>query len=316
MLIISNGVGQDDAGAELFLTQVWQTADSGHTWAQSGVNLPPQFLGLTVDTAPSNPQRLYVSGQGGAPDYPGVIQRSDDRGATWQELPIPGADSTHLPYIGAVDPSDPDIVYVRLDSDPSDTLLVSRDGGMTWSTVYKAMGKLYSFAVSPDGSTVATGGDMDGVVTAPSSTLAFTQASTVGALCLTWAASGLYACADEFVDKFTAGVSVDQGKTFTPIMHLDDLCGPLTCGADTPVTQQCPALWDPLAASIYATCGGPDAGAGTGGSSTGGGTGATKSCSCAVPGGAAGGTAAGVLALAGILTAVTRRRRRRDARRG
>ena len=191
VLIISNSVGQDDAGAPGFLTQLWQTADHGHTWAQAGVSLPSQFLGLTVDTAPSNPQRVYLSGRNGPPDYPGVLERSDDRGATWQMLPIPGADSTHLPYIGAVDPQNPDVLYVRLDSDPADTLLVSKDGGATWTTAYPAMGKLTGFALSPDGATVAIGGSFDGVLTAPSSTLAFTKASSVGALCLTWGASGL-----------------------------------------------------------------------------------------------------------------------------
>ncbi len=309
VLIISNSVGQDDAGDTLFLTQVWQTADNGATWTQAGTNLPSQFLGLTVETAPSNPQRVYVSGQEGPPGYAGVLQRSDDRGATWQELPIPGSDSTNLPYIGGVDPNNPDIVYVRLDSDPSDSLVVSKDGGMTWTTIYDAVGKLESFALSPDGATVATGGDMDGVLTAPSSTLAFTKASSVGPLCMTWTAAGLYACADEFVDHFTAGISVDQGKTFTPLMHLADLCGPLTCGSGTSVGQQCPALWEPIAASLYATCGPADAGPTTSASS-GGSTATSKGCSCSVPGGAAGGAAAG-LALAGVLLAVGRRRSRR-----
>ena len=259
VLIISNSVGQDDAGAPLFLTQLWQTADSGKTWAQAGVDLPPQFLGLTSDTAPSNAQRVYVSGRYGPPDYPGAIERSDDRGATWQELAIPGADSTHLPYIGGVDPTNPDIVYLRLDADPSDTLLVSKDGGMTWTTVFTAKRKLYGFAISPDGSSVAIGGDTDGVLVAPASTLQFTQASGVGAKCLTWVASGLYACADEFKDKFTAGVSTDEGKTFTPLMHLADIC-PLVCAAtDSGVDQLCPNVWATTASTISATCGGPTA---------------------------------------------------------
>jgi hypothetical protein len=309
VLIISNSVGQDDAGAPIFLTQLWQTADSGKTWTQAGVDLPPQFLGLTVDTAPSDPMRVYLSGRYGPPDYPGVIERSDDRGATWQKLPIPGADSTHLPYIGAVDPHNPDILYVRLDSDPSDTLLVSIDGGMTWKTAVAATGKLMGFALSPDGATVATGGPMDGVLTAPSSTLAFTKASKVGPLCLTWTPAGLYACADEFVDMFTAGISTDQGKTFTPLMHLATLCGPLACGADTEVGMMCPALWEATAQSIYATCGdaGPSASSSSSSSSGTTGTG-SKSCSCALPGAAGGGMAAGALSLAGVFLALSRRR--------
>ena len=237
-----------------------------------------------------------------------MLQRSDNRGATWQELPIPGSDSMNLPYVGAVDPHDPDIVYVRLDATPSDTLLVSKDGGMTYTTVYSAAGKLPGFALSPDGATVATGGPVDGVLTAPASTLDFHPASTVGALCLTWAAAGLYACADEFVDHFTAGISTDQGKTFTPLMHLGGLCGPLVCGPDSGVTNFCPAYWPPTETQIDNQ--GCDGGAGTALLRERSSGGTSKGCSCAVPQ-EAGGGAVLALAAAGVATAVGRRRRRR-----
>ena len=296
VLVVSNSVGQDDAGAPLFLTALWQTADVGKTWTQAGVDLPDQFVGLTVDAAPSNVQRVYMSGRYGLASNPGVIERTDDRGATWQMFPVSGADATHLPYIGAVDPNDPDVVYVRLDADTgADTLLVSRDGGMTWTTAYTAMGKLYGFALSPDGATVAIGGDMDGVLTAPSSTLAFTKVSSVGALCLTWGASGLFACANEYVDGFTAGVSTDEGKTWTPLMHLAGIC-PLVCAeADSGVTQYCPAVWLSTAFTINATCD-LDAGGSPGAASSSSGV-ASRGCACALPGSAGG--AAG-LALAGL----------------
>jgi MYXO-CTERM domain-containing protein len=337
VVMISNGVGVDDAGSTTFLTQVWQTSDTGKTWTQAGVSLDPELLGLTVDTAPSNPMRVYISGRTGPPNYPGVIERSDDRGATWQVFPIPGADDTHLPYIGAVDPNDPDIVYVRIDSDPSDSLMVTKDGGMTWSTAFTASGKLNGFALSPDGSTVAlgtpgvpqaSGPNTDpGVWTAPTSTLQFTQQSKVGALCLTWSSSGLYACANEFVDKFTAGLSTDGGKTFQAIMHLAGIC-PLMCTEPkSPVTEQCPTYWDYTAETIGATCdlglcgggvgggsvggsgSGPQGTSATGSSSSGGGSKpVSKSCSCAIPG-AAGGSLAGLGSL-GLLALLWRRRRR------
>jgi MYXO-CTERM domain-containing protein len=314
VLIVSNDVGMDDAGDSIFSTQLWQTADSGHTWAQAGVDLPAAFLGLTVDTAPSNAQRVYLSGRYGPPGYQGAIERSDDRGATWQDLPIPGSDDLHLPYIGAVDPQNPDIVYVRIDSDPSDTLMVSKDGGATWTTVYDAKGKLTGFALSPDGTTVAIGGALDGVLTAPAATLQFTPVSSVGALCLTWAANGLYACADEFADKFTAGISTDQGHTFTPLLHLSGVC-PLVCTEpDSGVTQFCPAAWPLTASTLSDTCDtGSDAGTGgAGGGSTA--TGSSSSgCSCSLGPREAGGPAA--LSTAGLLVAWLRARRRTRPRR-
>ncbi len=343
LLIISNGSGVDDAGSTTFLTQLWQTSDNGATWAQAGTSLDPELLGLTVDAAPSNPMRVYLSGRKGPPDYPGVLVRTDDRGATWQTLAIPGSDDTHLPYIGAVDPQDPDIVYVRIDSDPADTLMVTKDGGVTWSTVFTASGKLNGFALSPDGSTVALGtpglpqpsgpSTNPGVWTAPAGTLQFTRQSKVGALCLTWTPAGLYACGNEFTDGFTAGLSTDQGKTFQPLMHLSGIC-PLTCSEpDSGVTQQCPAYWPATAFTISATCGLGGAGGstpastsggggsklgstnGSPGSTTGGGASIVHGCSCAMPDDAGGGLAV-LLSLAsggGLAAGLRRRSRRRGA---
>jgi hypothetical protein len=335
VLIISNSVGQNDAGSPIFLTQLWQSLDSGKTWAQAGTNLPDDFLGLTVDTAPSNRQRVYLSGRYGPPNYLGALQRSDDLGMTWQMLPIPGADSQHLPYIGGVDPNDPDVVYVRLNADPDDSLVVSKDGGKTWTTVFSPTGQLDGFAISPDGATVAIGGPGavpdggasvvgNGVWTAPSSSLQFTQVSSVGALCLTWGKTGLYACADEFSSKFTAGVSHDDGKTWTPLMHLQGLCGPLACDSSSAVSQQCPAIWPATQSTISATC--PSADGGTGGGSTmtasagassnGGPTAPAKSgCSCAVPGDGASGAALGALGALAAAWAGARSRRRATRRR-
>ncbi|MFT3770894.1 MAG: hypothetical protein QM820_36205 [Minicystis sp.] len=317
VLVVSNSTGQDDAGQPVFLGQLWETADSGKTWAQAGVDLPKQFLALTVDTAPSDPSRVYASGRMGPPGYAGVLQRSDDRGATWQEKPIPGSDDTHLPYVGAIDPTNPDVVYVRLDGAPSDQLVVTKDGGQTWTTVFQSTGDLFGFALSPDGSTVAVGGDKDGVWTAPASTLSFTKVANVGVKCLTWAADGLYACADEFLDGFTAGISKDQGKTFTPIMHLGGLCGPLACGADSTVSTQCVAQWPATAATISAVaCDGTDGGtsssSASSSSSSSGAGGAEDGCSTAAP--ASG--AASMVSAAALLGLVAASIRRRGRRRG
>lgn len=318
VLVISNSAGVDDGGQPVFLGQLWSTADSGHSWAQSGVDLPTQFLALTVETAPSDSNRVYVSGRMGPPGYAGVIQRSDDRGATWQELPIPGSDDTHLPYIGAVDPTNPDVLYARLDGAPSDQLVVSHDGGHTWTKVFDSQGDLLGFALSPDGATVAIGGDKDGVWTSPASTLAFTKTADKGVKCLTWAPAGLYACADEFLDGFTAGISTDQGKTFTPIMHLGALCGPLACGEATSVGASCATQWPVTAATIGAEgCGGSDGGSSSASSSSSsgggdGGGGGSDGGSCAYAAPAAGAASmAGTAALLGLALAAIRRRRRR-----
>ena len=318
VLLISNSIG-----GSMFLTEMWETKDNAATWTVAGVDMPADFLGLTLDAAPSLPSRVYVSGRYGKPDYVGAIERSNDRGKTWEKLLIPGSNSVALPYIGGIDPQNPDVVYVRLDADKNDRLVVTKDGGTTWSEVFTSSENLLGFAISPDGATIALGGDKDGIWTAPASTLAFTKVSTVGARCLTWTTAGLYACANEFTDGFTVGLSTNEGKTFTPVMHLQRNCGPLACGAATSTGKICPAQWGATQLAIGgATCEasgtstGSSAGSSTG-ASTGSSGGTTSSssggssdggCAIGAPARAAGAVIPG-LVLAGAALARSRRRR-------
>lgn len=315
LAIVSNGIG----GGK-FETRVFESLDDGATWTQAGVDLPQDFLGLSIDAAPSDPQRLYASGRYGAPDYPGAIERSDDRGKTWTRLDIPGSDDKHPPYLSAIDPTDPDRVYVRLDTPDADVLVVSDDAGLTWKTAFQGAGALLGFAISPDGATVAVGGDKDGLWTAPKDTLAFTKVSEVHVRCLTWAPDRLYACGDEFKDGFHVGYSTNAGKTFTAFEHLASVC-PMECPAGTPTKELCADPWGVVSLTIDATsCGeSPDGGAtggaggatSTGGGGAGGGAGGAGSggCGCDLAGGTTAGGA--LLFAAGALAAATRRRRKR-----
>jgi photosystem II stability/assembly factor-like uncharacterized protein len=300
------------------VSQLWASDDDGRTWAQAGADMPSDFLALNVDVAPSSPQRVYASGRFGAPDYQGTLLRSDDRGETWQRFDIPSSDAERLPYLSAVDPVDPDLVYVRLDGDPIDALIVSRDGGLTWQTAFEGAAALLAFALSPDGSTVAIGGEKDGVWRAPSDTLQFEKRSDVGARCFLWTAAGLYACADEFRDQFTVGLSKDEGGTFQPLMHLNRLCGPLECPAGTPTGDECPAQWGKVKLTLQIEpCVAGGAEAGSSGAAGAGETppGSASGCACASasPSDPRSAAAATVPWLAGVAVAL-RRARRRNAR--
>ncbi|WP_437580555.1 WD40/YVTN/BNR-like repeat-containing protein [Sorangium sp. So ce887] len=261
VLVVSAGLG-----AGRFLTQLWETDDNADRWTKAGADLPEDFLAHTVDAAPSNRDRVYVSGRFGSPEYTGALQRTDDRGATWERLDIPGSDDMRLPYIGAIDPADPDTIYVRLDGDPTDALIVSHDGGESFTTVFESQGDLLGFALSPDGASVIVGGPQDGILRAPTSSLEFEKISDVGARCLTWTAAALFACGDEFADGFTVGRSVDEGKSFEALLHRDGLCGPLECAEESGAASTCTDLWGATALTIGSRQCGGDAGTGSGGS--------------------------------------------------
>lgn len=247
--------------------EVWATADDGATWAPEGSPLPDGLTGLTVDAAPTDPDRIYVSGYRGAPDFAGVIARSFDRGMSYEAFVIPGADTNNLPYIAAIDPMDPARVYVRIDGPSKDHVALSTDSGGSWLEAFGVIGSLTGFALSPDGSTIAVGGEGAGLSTAPRDTLEFTKRSIVAPLCLTWTNEGLYACADEINDGFLLGLSKNGGAAFDVLVHRDGLCGPLACADGTSTASACPAVWETTRQKLGgATCeeqdgGAPDAGA-------------------------------------------------------
>jgi hypothetical protein len=179
---------------------------------------------------------------------------SNDAGATWSTRPITGAPSGDQPFIAAVHPTNPDIVYVRTDNwalneeteldDAYDGLFVTDDGGMTFREVLRKGGKLFGFALSPDGQTVLAGFgdpvqatrmvnfDELGIYRASTADHAFTQALNAPVSCLTWNANGLYACFDELVGHSADATIPPMVAGFSPILAYENVRGPLACNAE------------------------------------------------------------------------------------
>lgn len=292
--VTSNGV----SGTSRF----WSSDDDAVTWTQAGTDLPAGFLPVSVDVAPSDPMRVYVSGlSGGAGTLKGALVVSSDRGKTWTQLAVPSSDGGHAPYIGAIDPAAPDRVYLRTDGSPGRLFAFDR-ATETFTEIFVGQGFLRGFALSPGGDTVLVGGSSDGIWRAPTTTLAFEKVSPVATRCLTWTAAGVYTCATEFADGFTVGLSADQGATFAAVMHLPCVRGPLACGAGTSVDTTCPAEWPAVAMLIGQDTCAPGTTTGAGGSSSGSSGGAGSSAG-GQGGGAITSTGQGGTAGAGTSTA-------------
>ena len=304
--VAMTSTGRADAG--IFVV-VAETLDDGRTWTQTGAQLPTDLTAETIDVAPSDPQRLYVSGVFGSPAT-AAIERSDDRGAHWTRTTIPLA-GRFSPYIAAVDPMRPDRLYVRIDFDGGDTLMVSDDGAANFKAIATTVGDMLSFALSPDGTRLAFGGPKDGIYVGSTTDFVFTKKTQLATRCMTWTSAGLYSCASEYPDGFTIGVSTDEAKTFTGLYHLSAL-SQLVCPSDTSVGRICPAYWESTAATlgIDTSDAGPgdagdagdaaaiDADAATDASDRRKRQDESASCGCSVPGRAGGDAALGILTIA------------------
>ena len=142
------------------------------------------------------------------------LLRSADYGATWVTTSIPAPSGTEA-LILAVDPEDENTIYLRVVGALTDSVVVSTDGGQTFSTILSIDGQFTAFLRAADGSLYA--GTIDGVLytRAPGAT-EFTSHTAPHFRCLDQPAgtNRIYACGDMGLDGFDLGYSDDNGRDF------------------------------------------------------------------------------------------------------
>ena len=230
-------VGSD--GGTGYVQRLYESTNDGADWAALGSLLEPDVIVSTVEVAPGDGDRIYVSAERGmAGMTTASLFVSIDHGESWTErsIPIDAAEESGV-FIAAVDPTDADRVYVRTLGTGS-RLLVTTDAGQTFTAPLTLQGPMRGFALSPDGSTIYAGSIEDGLFVATRDTLSFSNTSSIPVGCLATQGSNLWACSDETGGGFIVGVSTDGGRSFMPALHLmaqptlvcptstvDDVCG-------------------------------------------------------------------------------------------
>ena len=217
-----------------------------------GARLPGFYL-ETVEVAPSQPSTIYVSGYGAG----GVarLYRSDDGG---MHLNLVTGDFTDPAvsgvFISGVDPTHPEVLYVRANLHAGTRLIKSIDGGMSFTVLTSTAAPMLGFALSDDGQTVWAGSsDRTEGITRSVAGGAFTRVranANVG--CLRYHAGLLYVCGNEDTDGYSLAWSSDGGDTFCPLMSVRDVVGPVpSCAASTTVGSVCGAAWPAQAMLLH-----------------------------------------------------------------
>ena len=110
---------------------------------------------------------IFSDASGGA-DAQGALWRSKDDAKTWERIDVPGTSNVIQPYLSAVHPTNPNILYLRVrgaDVEPDapsgttveNELRYSSDGGQTWQQLLRENADFLGFQLAPDGASVFVG---------------------------------------------------------------------------------------------------------------------------------------------------------------
>lgn len=210
---------------------VFRSLDGGASFTR--LAQVPETAFSTVEIAPSDLSRLWLTAR--TKTARTVVYRSDDGGKTLVEV-------TALPrpeeaYVAAVDPTNPDRVFVRLAYQDASFLTRSSayrtdDAGKTWSLVADVPGHMLGFAIDPSGKKLFLGGPEAGLLRSLDGA-APVSISTAKVRCLRHHEGRLYACLGSSASTFGVAASCDDGATLPMVVDLPSLTSAVTCASGT-----------------------------------------------------------------------------------
>ena len=221
----------------------------------------------SVRVAPSDPRRIYVTGyqvaampldDSGEPQPTPLFYRSDDGGDHWTDMNFSFAGESQFLLLG-VSPTDPDVVFGRINGAVKDTLLRSDNGGMSWTQALTFAGDgadLVAFVIRADGQHVIAGTINFGAMASDDGGLLWHDLSPDPMIkpprmaCIGERPSdgALFTCGANWnPDKMALGRSSDGGKTWQKLMRFIEIDDELACPAGSGHVSKCAGIWQGIA---------------------------------------------------------------------
>jgi hypothetical protein len=222
--------------------RVFASMNGGQTFVERGQG-PMGVSFDTVELAPSDARRVYVTGVDEASRGP-VLFRSEDGGASLTPVALPPeslAGATGA-YVSAVSEGDPNTLFLRVARDGGTHLLRSRDAGRSWTVILRARGELRGFAMATDGRLWAAGPE-DPLVRSDDGGDRWSAMDAPSITCLRHVDRALYLCADWVRAPWALGRLADGASTIEPLLRLQDGRGAFACGASSTAQTECAPRW-------------------------------------------------------------------------
>lgn len=119
--------------------------DDGHHWQQQMIDSPWQYTRSVAQCADAGPV-MFVTNGDGAPGTAGRLFRSEDFGAHWRDVRLPGEVETSV-YFLATNQADPALIFAAA---AIGQLYRSTDHGRSWTALKRRLGEIRALAWLPD----------------------------------------------------------------------------------------------------------------------------------------------------------------------
>jgi MYXO-CTERM domain-containing protein len=230
----------DSGTGEIGPPAVFQSTDGGTTFGATPLYTAPAGANIvSLEIARSNPMVMYLA-MYTTPDRHPRLLRSSDGGQTWMDRDVEASLGANEFRILTVDPADPDVLYLRVIALGMETVAVTRDAGMTFTTpVTVSKGTLSAFVRMESGTVLVgglvniDGGGMNGIAyrsTDGGHTFGpWTLSPQPHILGLAERGGVLYIAGKNYSDGWALATSHDEGVTIQPLSTYADVHGIKPC---------------------------------------------------------------------------------------
>jgi hypothetical protein len=264
--VLAAAAAIDDAG-DVGPASVYASADGGATFGATPLFTAPATAAIVgVEIARSDPNVIYVSYYIPMADglHPWLV-RSSDGGASWTPFDVHSALGLNQIRIFAVDPANPDLLYLRLIANGSESVAITRDGGMTFTQPLTIPGGSVSAFARLASGTILVGARIGFATDGGGASGAGYRSTDGGLTFVPWSLtpqphivglaervsggkSTVYLSGENYVDGWALASSADEGMTVTPLFSYDQVRGIKSC-AQQACASNClfvynQAVWD------------------------------------------------------------------------
>jgi len=233
---------RSDASVE---NQVFRASADGTVLEALAGTFPTDFLPERVRVAPSDPQRVWVSGtarRAGAIELEGRVYLSDDGGISYAPHAVPLGPEDRRLRVLTIDTEDPDRALGVIQAMNEDRVveLRLRAGGLEVNDVVSldaaamAVDRPFALALALDG-TAWLGNNVEGLFTLSRGGTLTLVDKLLGVACAVVHGPDLWLCTDGFPDAAGDGFALarqplDAPYAPVPVLRFEDVRGPVTCG--------------------------------------------------------------------------------------